>query len=251
MRTRLPVILICVAATVAGCGGSGDAPATTAARVPATRPPAPTVGGCVRASGDTRLTAFRAGHTRIPAAVIGDGAAGVVFLNTAQNDLCAWEPFAREIARHGARAVLFEYAGNDHVAEALAAVRMLRAEGAAQVSLVGGSLGAMVAIAAAARAPRQVRAIVSLSPARRDPTGDYLRPARRNRVPSLYVSARNDGWTTFGAETRRLSTATPARINRLVLVDGDEHAIDLLTGPAGPRLRRMVIAFVQRPTDGA
>ena len=75
----------------------------------------------------------------------------------------------------------------------------------------------------AARASPGVDAVVSLSAERQISARyrDILPAAHRARLPSLYVGSREDGYTSFGKETIQLHDATPAKINKLLLVSGD------------------------------
>jgi pimeloyl-ACP methyl ester carboxylesterase len=132
------------------------------------------------------------------------------------------------------------------VDETIAAVRAVRADGARSVSLVGASLGGMVAVRVAARAPRGLDAVVTPSAERTARSlGDTLPYARRVHLPSLYLGTTDDGWTRFAAETRALHRATPARINRIFVLEGDEHGVDLLSSRHGARVRPLVARFVR------
>jgi pimeloyl-ACP methyl ester carboxylesterase len=111
--------------------------------------------------------------------------------------------------------------------EVLAAARWLRARGG----------------------PREVDAVVSLSGesilgAQRD----LLIDARRLRVPTLWVSSEDDGYTKFASETRQLHRGARghARPNRLLVVRGDDHGIELLTGAQAGRVVPAVTRFIRR-----
>jgi hypothetical protein len=73
---------------------------------------------------------------------------------------------------------------------------------------------------------------------------EILADARRVRVPSLYIGSHEDGYTTFGRETREFHRVTPARVNRMLLVAGGDHGVDLLSDRYGPRVRAAIIAFL-------
>jgi hypothetical protein len=75
----------------------------------------------------------------------------------------------------------------------------------------------------------------------RRPRGRAGRIARRIRRPSLYVGSRDDGYTTFGRDTRQFHQVTPAKVNRMLLVPG----VDLLSDENGPRVRRTIVAFLE------
>jgi dienelactone hydrolase len=115
--------------------------------------------------------------------------------------------------------------------------------------LVGASIGGRAVVTAAARGgPRQVDGVVSLSGERiLGAQRDLLVDARRLRVPVLWVSSENDGYTTFAAETRQLYRAARgrARPDLLLVVGGDDHGIDLLTGAQARRVVPAVTRFIR------
>jgi hypothetical protein len=63
---------------------------------------------------------------------------------------------------------------------------------------------------------------------------EILPLARRIRLPSPYVGSRDDGYTTFGRDTRQFHQVTPAKVNRMLLVPGGDHGVDLLSDENGP-----------------
>jgi hypothetical protein len=76
-----------------------------------------------------------------------------------------------------------------------------------------------------------------------DRDADKPERGRRARVcPSLTIGSRNDGWTTFGADTRAIHRAIRARVNIMRLVAGDAHGVDLLS----TRIADEIVRFVQR-----
>jgi hypothetical protein len=63
-------------------------------------------------------------------------------------------------------------------------------------------------------------------------------------VPSLYIGSRQDGYTTFGRETRDFHRVTPARVNPILLVPGGDHGVALLSDANGARVRAAITAFL-------
>jgi hypothetical protein len=242
MRVRGPAVAVVVSAALGGCGGGGS----HAHAVTATKRSAAALDGCVRPGRGVRLVSFQAPGERVPAAIVGDGPIGVVFANQSGNDMCGWLPFARRLAGQGFRSLLFDYAAASNVDETIAALRAVRSDGARSTALVGASLGGMVAVRVAARRHVGLSSVVTLSAERSGRSmGDTVAFARRVHVPSLYVGTKNDGWTTFGADTRALHRATPARIDRMVLLSGSEHGVDILAGPHGSAVQRAVMRFLR------
>jgi len=98
----------------------------------------------------------------------------VVFLHGAANDHSVWALQSRYLAFHGRAVLAVDLPGHGRSAgapltsvEALAdwTVALLDAAGVARAALVGHSLGALVALHAAARHPARVRGIALLGPA--------------------------------------------------------------------------------------
>ena len=231
----------------AGCGGGGSATSATT-----TAPPrAAAFDDCLRPGPAVRLVAVPAPGERLPAVVLGRaGSIGVVFANQSASVACGWLPYARTVARDGVRSLVFDYAQASREDEVLAAARWLRAHGAARVVLVGASIGGRAVVTAAARGgPRAVDGVVSLSGERvLGAQADLLVDARRLRVPALWVSSENDGYTNFASETRQLYRGARghARPDRLLVVGGDDHGIDLLTGSQARRVVPAVTSFIRR-----
>lgn len=242
--------IVLVALTIAGCGGSDherSATTTNAAPASASNAPEP-VQICADAGGDWRTLTFQAHGSRIDAAVLGDGDAGVVFANDSGNSACGWMSFARQLVERGMRVLAFEYDDESQAAgEGLAAARALRAAGARHVAMVGASIGGRAVVQAASRDHRTLDAGVSLSAERS--VGANLREilplARRIHLPSLYVGSRDDGYTTFGRDTRQFHQVTPAKVNRMLLVPGGDHGVDLLSDENGPRVGKTILAFLE------
>ena len=76
---------------------------------------------------------------------------------------------------------------------------------------------------------------------------DLLLDARRLRVPALWVSSENDGYTNFAGETRQLYRGARghARPDRLLVVGGADHGVDLLTGAQARRVGPAVTRFIR------
>jgi pimeloyl-ACP methyl ester carboxylesterase len=246
VTARCLLVLVGACLLVSGCGGSRQSTSTPRATTQASS--GPFSDDCVRPGRDVRIVSVPAPGERLPAAVFGRGETAVVIANEQNDDPCRWLPLARALASGGMRALLFSYGVGDEAREALALARWMRRDGARHVTVLGGSLGGEVAIVAGAS--RQARgvldAVVSLSAPRSDQRyADNLPAARRLRLPTLYVSSRHDPVTTSAKDTRQLHRATPAQVNELLLVDGDEHASELLTGPHGHRVLAAILRFLR------
>ena len=246
---RSSLALVLVAALVAGCGG-GDG-GTRSATTATTPRAAAGFDDCLHAGPGVALLAVPAPGERLPAVVLGrGGSTGVVFANQSASSACGWLPYARAVARDGVRSVVFDYAAASREDEVLAAGRWLRSHGARRVVLVGASIGGRAVVTAAVRGgPRQVDGVVSLSGERiLGAQRDLLADARRLRVPTLWVSSENDAYTNFATETRQLYRGARghARPDRLLVVGGADHGIDLLAGPQARRVTPAVTRFIRR-----
>jgi hypothetical protein len=238
-------LVVCVSSfLIAGCGSSDQERRTGSQQEQPARHRA--LDGCARPGPNLRLTSFPAPGERVRAAMVGRGPTGAVFANQSGGNVCDWLPFARRLAAQGVRSLLFDYSGADYVEETRAAGGALRAASARSVVLVGASLGGQVAVRVAARPPAGLAAIATLSAERIGRSlGDVLPYARHVHIRSLYVGSAKDGYTTFGADTRALYRATPAHRKRIVLVPGDAHGVDLLSGAHGARIGRLLSGFIR------
>ena len=207
----------------------------------------PSLDGCVRAGSDTRIVRVAAGRKdSIRAAVLGGGTAGLVLSNQSDRNLCSWLPFARTLTAGGYRVLLYDYARASADVEAAAAAVELRRLGARSVTLVGASEGAKASIIAAARPATPVDGVVSLSAERYLGGTDVLPSARKLSRPALFVTARDDPYSQ--SDTPQLYAACPALQKRLVVVPGDAHGVDLLTGPTADPVHDAILAFLAART---
>lgn len=244
MKFHHPVgTLLCVivAACAAGCGGGGDParPAPAPARAPAA------IDFCGAAG------TWRELRAPVAAAALGRGPA-VVFLNDSTNDTCAWMSFGHALAAAGRTAVVFKYdstAPTGERAATRAALAVARsASGGRPFALVGASLGARLVFEAAARRPRGLAGIVSLSGERQiDAYRDILPAVRRVQAPVLYAGARQDQLTAGTRQPAQIRAALPAGDARFVLVPGFAHGTELLDSA---RVQRAVDAFLTRTLGG-
>jgi pimeloyl-ACP methyl ester carboxylesterase len=236
-KARRILLVAALGMLATGCG-------TKAKSAAHSQPRTASVESCVKPGRDTRIVQVAA--IGGPVVVIGSGTSGAVMANQDSGNLCQWLPLARGLARAGMRAVIFDWVGGPSADDVLAVARQLRRLGVRRVALVGASTGGRVVLHAAAEGPTQVDAVVTLS-AERTGRGGYptLADARHLRTPALYVGTTNDGYTTFGAETRTLFRATRAAGSRLLLVPGAEHGTDILESSNGQRVIHAVATFVQ------
>jgi pimeloyl-ACP methyl ester carboxylesterase len=234
--------LVCVA-LLSGCGGGG-APATT---------PVPTATGA-RATGPEpldRCPAAGAGWAALPtagrygppsAARLGRGEVGIVFANDSNNDACDWSTEARSLAEHGYAVAVFDAS---IAYESRQAVAVARALGARRIVAIGASVGARAVLQVGAAHPRELVGLVAMSAERRinsNPT-DLLPLARRVRVPVLTIGSREDPLTSFGKDTAAWHRTLPD--DRVLLLSGGDHGVELFSDRHGPRVRAAILAFLR------
>jgi pimeloyl-ACP methyl ester carboxylesterase len=237
---RSVAIVLCAAGLVlSGCAGQKAARSAAPPTTPTTRPVA--LDGCVQ-PGSAQLVDVGGGHQ---VAVLGTGPVGVVLSNQSNQNLCGWLPFARTLAARGFRVLVYDYGITaDPAGDVAKAAATLRELGVRTVMLAGASQGAKASLIAAPAIRPPVGGVVSLS-AERTMGGQEVQPfAAKLRAAVLFVVAKGDPYGAGDATPRLYRAATKASSRRLVVVAGDAHGTDLLTGPNGARVRSMIIDFL-------
>jgi dienelactone hydrolase len=229
------ILLTCLALLVAT---AGSARATQAA-------------GCVRPSDRATNVSFRAaGGAMLKGAVLGRGSTGVVLAHTTGADRCQWLPFARQLAKSGKRALVFDMRGygastgvtnTDPHLDVIAAAAELRRRGAKRIVLMGASMGGTGVVAAAPRIRPAVSGVVELSAPTAFGGVDALAAAKKLKVSALFVAGRDDG--DFPAATRALYKAAATKDKKLHIAPSSWHGVDLVYLPA---VRKLVLDFVER-----
>ena len=172
--------------------------------------------GCVRASDRATNVSFQAaGGARLKGAVLGRGSTGVVLAHTTSADRCQWLPFARELAKQGYRALVFDMRGygastgvtnTDPHLDVIAAAAELRRRGAKKIVLAGASMGGTGVVSRCSRHPpcdqRRRRALGADRLQRREcargreeaeASGSLRRRPRRRRLPCGYARSLQGG----------------------------------------------------------
>jgi pimeloyl-ACP methyl ester carboxylesterase len=220
-------------ATTTGTSGIGPSvagPSVTVAPRPA----------CAGADGDYHRVRVGSGETAV--LLLGNGARGVVVGAQANGGLCQTAPFARALATAGYHVAVFDWA--TPYGEAMtAAMRALVAAGARNVVLGGFSRGALVALGVAASGGPRVKGVFSVSggPSQSEgyPTIEVLATFAG---PVLLVSSEGD--PVFPAGTTASIAAAHDGPETVLILPGSGHALALLDGATGDRVRRAVAAFL-------
>jgi len=207
--------------------------------------------GCVRSSDRATNVSFRAaGGAMLKGAVLGRGSTGVVLAHTTGADRCQWLPFARELAKNGKRALVFDMRGygastgvtnTDPHLDVIAAAAELRRRGATKIVLAGASMGGTGVVAAAPVIRPAVSGVVELSAPTLFSTANALAAARKLKLPALFIAGRDDG--DFPRATRALYRATATRDKKLHIAPSSWHGVDLVYLPA---VRKLLLDFVKR-----
>ena len=184
---------------------------------------------------------------------------GVVFAHEGAGGLCNWMPYGRRLARLGYRVLAFDLRGfvssprtrvrqGRHDLDVVGAVRELRRRGATRVVVVGGSLGAMAAVAAAPQITPAVDGIIVASPGLVYRGLDASAAAPGVRVPALFIASTEDG--EYPSSTRTLYERAASADKRLVLVPGTKHGYELVIGADGASNRTLFEDFLARHLGG-
>jgi pimeloyl-ACP methyl ester carboxylesterase len=203
----------------------------------------PSLDGCVHTDGNTSIVRFAATRRdSLSAAVLGSGTAGVVLSNQSDRNLCGWVPFARTLAAAGYHVLLYDYGAGGPDVEAAAAAAELQRLGARKITLAGASEGAKASIIAAARPATPAVGVISLSAERFLGGTDVMPAARTLSRPALFVTAHDDPYSEN--DTPALYAACPAADKKLVVVPGQAHGVDLLSGATSDQVRGSILSFL-------
>lgn len=226
---------------VSGCGsGAGDQPrGDAAASAPLTAAPSPSRSWPATVEERCKIPA-KGDVVRVPApggtlsaGVIGEGSVGVVLLHqTSGAGFCGWATYGQWLATKGINVVMLDVCNygqstcdeallKDWSAQLKAGVDFARSRGATKVTLVGASLGGVLARGVGQKAGAD--AIVDLSgPEEWEGVPDAVTAAMATTVPLLIAAADADTGIDV-AVLKAAETASPAKHKRYVAMPGQEH----------------------------
>lgn len=191
----------------------------------------------------------------ISANLYGKGARGVVLAHGGRFTKESWRDQAQELAAHGFHVLTFDFRGfgGSHgpgqadfdtapfQKDVIAAVRYLKAQGAAKVSVVGGSFGGGAAGDASIQWPGEIDRIVFLAAAPN-------LPANKLKCRSLFIVARDDtsgdGPRLPGIRTQYDKAPNP---KQLIVLDGSAHAQFLFQTDQRARVMKEILTFLSAP----
>lgn len=183
-----------------------------------------------------RLTLTAADGRALGGALVGDqdAATGLVVRQGASQTICAWLPLAGRIAEEtGVRVLLFDRRGSgsspggpdlaSEPADTITAVDWLRDHGAAQVALMGSSMGNAVVFSALPDLDPAPCAVLSVSPVLAAGPLDAVAP---RAVPGNVWVTWETGSAGVADSAERIASASGAA--RTLPVDTEDHSIGLV-----------------------
>lgn len=236
----MAAVVLAVSGCGQGDGADGDgAEGASNAKTPVAQAPSPTRSlpktveeRCkVPVKGD--VVAVPAQGGTLSAGVIGEGKTGVVLLHqTSGAGFCGWATYGQWLAEKGVNVVMLDVCNygqstcddalvKNWAAQVRAGVDFARTRGATKVTVVGASLGGVVAMGVGQEAGAD--AIVNLSgPDTWEGVPDAVAAAKATTVP-LMVSAADADVTIDTDVLKTALAASPAKDKRYVPMEGQAH----------------------------
>jgi pimeloyl-ACP methyl ester carboxylesterase len=195
--------------------------------------------------------------------LFGEGTSGVVLSHMRPADQTSWFAFAKRLADSEFLVLTYNFRGycpgdqggcssgeRDIAAiwqDVLGAVEFIRGRGATSVSLIGASMGGTASRVAASRPGVDVRAVVSLS-APASIEGLIVDGAVLSNITAakLFVAGVGDASAARDAQTMYARSPQPKRVE---IVPADDHGTDILQGPRGEEVRRLIEVYLG-PAEG-
>lgn len=229
--------------------GTADAPSGTPTSSVVTSPSVdangfavPTRPDCAADAGGTFVVRPTRNGRDTGVLVLGHGRTGVVLAPQSDGDICQWLPYGRELAQHY-RVALFDWglAGRDVPPVAVADLHRL---GVRRVVLAGASLGGAYALADAHTIRPRLAGVMSFSGELTLRGFDGRDGIRAWHGPLLALGSARDGF--FDRQAAKALARLHPGPETVVVVPGNAHGVDLLTGPSQARIRAAVDTFLQR-----
>ena len=206
-------------------------------------------GAAAPAGGPVRFTT--ADGVVLAGTVFGDGSAGVVLAHMFPTDQTSWQPFARQLAAEGYRALAFDFRGfgrsggsrrvDEIDLDVRAAAAYLRSQGARRVVLVGASMGGTASIKTAALGGAEALVVIS-SPMRFRGLNVSESELARLTMPSLWITSERDSVTPA---MRAMHAAAGGR-KALHVYSGSAHGTYIFDSAHGPDLTGRILVFIAR-----
>jgi dienelactone hydrolase len=179
-----------------------------------------------------------------PVLLLGRGARGVVIGGQANGDICQVLPIGRELVRKGYHVAVFDWT-EPYTSAMAAATKALVADGATKVAVGGFSRGALVALGIAPSLGSPVAGVFSVSGGPSPAEGfSTIASLSRFRGPILLVGSVDD--PLFPSTITAAIAAAHTGPETVLTVPGSLHALALLDGPDGTRVRAALDQFLAK-----
>ena len=190
--------------------------------------------------------------------LFGDGSTGVVLSHMQPADQRSWFAFASRLADQGYLVLTYDFRGycpggdggcsqgelqiSAIWQDVLGANDFIRSQGATTVALVGASMGGTASLVAAGQEGADVAVVVTLS-APTSIEGLDADAALLQRVDAnkLFIAGVGDASAAASAEQLYEIAPPPKRPG---IVPADDHGTDLLTGPQGEVVQRLIETYL-------
>lgn len=254
---------VAAAALLAGCGG--EAADRTTEQEAAESFEVPTERQLAGYLAESERVRFRASDSVVlDGRIFGDGPVAVVLshMGDPSNDQAEWFPMARALARRGYTVLTYntrgicprarrgcssgDYELSRNWMDIVGAYRFMRRRGAADVVLMGASVGSMGSLIAAGREEIDVSAVVAVSGVEYCCGYEMRRSTLRAvREPKLFVAAEGDSQAADGARQFFAWSEAPKQLR---ILPTHEHGSYLFAAdpPAGDDARSAVFEFLER-----
>lgn len=208
---------------------------------------------------DSRAVSFEsADGVALQGRLFGDGSTAVVLSHMRPADQRSWFAFAHRLADQGYMVLTYDFRGycpggeggcskgerniSGMWQDVLGAEDFVRSQGAANVALVGASMGGTASLVAAGQEGEDIEAVVTLS-APESIEGLVADAAllQREQANKLFVAGVGDAPAAASAE-HLFEIAPPPK--RVAIIPADDHGTDLLTGSHGEEVRRLIETYL-------
>jgi pimeloyl-ACP methyl ester carboxylesterase len=175
---------------------------------------------------------------------LGDGPTGVVLAPISWGDACEWSAVARWLVSRGYRIATFSW-GSRRESTLQSAFQSLQTGAATapkKTVLIGGCMGATVALALAHRMTPVPDAVVAVSPVPNLGGVSIYPGIERYAAPLLLLGTKDDPLST-PAMLKEIAQAHSGP-HRLELWPGTAHAAEIFQGPDAERARKLLVEFL-------
>jgi hypothetical protein len=249
--------LLAAAAALTACAGTSGVPdSPTASSRPPSSPspsvstrqvdangfPLPERPDCAADAGGEFVRATTTQGNSVGILLIGTGTGGVVLGPQDNGDICSWLPYAQELAAHY-RVALFDWK-EPRPEVPLLAVAALRKAGARKVVLGGASYGGALALSEAHQVRPPLAGVLSFGGELTLPGFDGRAGVRKWHGPLLQIGSVHDDF--FDARNAQQLRALHPGPETVLMLPGDTHGIDMLSGPHQAQVRATVDHYLAR-----